>query len=151
MSGAGAGLIYAPNGVPARQHLAIGDLRGYLSGDISGANQNFRPRRPSADADIRRGMRVVIDRCRDQAINNPSIRGAIRRIVNNVVRDGISPQFLFRNSQGKLNSSVNKKWSALFLRWASYAGLNRRQSAWAIQRLGLTQMWCDGEFYIHRS
>ena len=151
MSGAGAGLIYAPNGVPARQHLAIGDLRGYLSGDISGANQNFRPRRSSADADIRRGMRVVIDRCRDQAINNPSIRGAIRRIVNNVVRDGISPQFLFRNSQGKLNSSVNKKWSALFLRWASYAGLNRRQSAWAIQRLGLTQMWSDGEFYIHRS
>lgn len=145
------GSIYAPNGLPARQHLAFGELRGYVAGDISGANQNFRPRRSSADADVRRGMRVVVDRCRDQAINNPSIRGAIRRIVNNVVRDGIAPQFLFRNSQGKLNSGVNKKWSALFLRWAAYAGLNRRQSIWSIQRLGLSQMWSDGEFYIHRS
>lgn len=147
----GTGSIYAPNGLPARQHLAFGELRGYVSGDLSGANQNFRPRRSSADADIKRGMRVVIDRCRDQAINNPSIRGAIRRIVNNAVRDGIGPQFLFRNRQGKLNSAVNKKWAALFSRWATYAGLNRRQSLWFIQRLGLTQMWSDGEFYIHRS
>lgn len=61
VSGVGS-TIYAPNGLPARQHLAFGELRGYVSGVLSGANRNFRPRRSSADADIKRGMRVVIDR-----------------------------------------------------------------------------------------
>ena len=151
--------ILAPAGIPARQELALRDLRrleslsarGYQAGDATGANRNFRPRRSTGDADIKRGMRLVIDRCRDQAINNPSIRGAIRRIVNNAVRDGIAPRFRFRDRAGNLDSAANRAWEALFNRWAIYAGLNRRQSLWTLQRLALSTMWSDGEFYVHRT
>lgn len=136
---------------PARQVIAEREARGYQAGAAGGPNMRFRPRRSTGDADIRRGLRLVVDRCRDQAINNPSIRGAIRRIVNNTVRDGIAPRFLFRSSSGELDAPANKKWARLFNRWAAYAGLNRRQSLWTIQRLGLATMWSDGEFYIHRA
>ena len=79
---------------PARQVIAEREARGYQAGATGGPNMRFHPRRSTGDADIRRGLRLVVDRCRDQAINNPSIRGAIRRIVNNTVRDGIAPRFL---------------------------------------------------------
>lgn len=151
--------IISPAGIPARQEIAIRDLkrlgdlrlRGYQAAERGGPNANFHPRRSSADADIRRGMRLVIDRCRDQYLNNPSIRGAIRRMVNNAVRDGIAPRFRFRTTSGEPMAEVNRAWEALFARWAIYAGLNRRQSLWTMQRLALATMWSDGEFYVHRA
>ncbi len=156
---AGWGSIMAPAGIPARLEIAIRDLkrlgdlrlRGYQAGEWGGANRNFRPRRSTGDADIKRGMRLVIDRCRDQYINNPSIRGAIRRMVNNAVRDGISPRFRFRNQAGEPLAEANRAWETLFSRWAIYAGLNRRQSLWTMQRLVMAAMWSDGECYAHRA
>lgn len=159
MMGAPIAEIIAPGGIPARQEIAIRDLRrlgdlsrrGYQAAEMGGANRNFHPRRSTGDADIRRGLRLVVDRCRDQYINNPSIRGAIRRMVNNAVRDGIAPRFRFRNPSGEPLTEANRAWEALFNRWAIYAGLNRRQSLWTMQRLALATMWSDGEFYVHRA
>lgn len=127
------------------------EIRGYQAGETTGPNQMFRPRRASADADIRRGLRVTVDRCRDQLINNPSIRGAVRRICNNVIRDGIAPRFLFRDpaDPDQLDTAANKAWRTLFDRWAARAGRNG-QSYWTMQRLILSAMYSDGECYLHR-
>jgi lambda family phage portal protein len=127
-----------------------GAYRTYVAGQTDGANQNFRPRPRSADADIKRGLKTIIGRCRDQAQNNPSIHGAIRRITNNAVRSGIRPQFQFRNAAGSLDSSGNRSWELLFARWARYADITAKKSLWKMQRLILSQMWADGEVLIHR-
>jgi lambda family phage portal protein len=138
-------------GNPARQRLALANYRTYVAGELSGANQNFRPRPRSADADIKRGIKTIIGRCRDQAKNNPSISGAIKRITNNAVRTGIRPQFQFRTRTGGLDSSGNRAWEQLFTRWARYADITRKKTYWKIQRLTLSQMWADGEILIHRT
>lgn len=144
-------VIVAPSGLPARDELALDRLRGYQAGDPGGPNRRFRPRRATGDGDIRRGLRLMVDRCRDQIANNPGIRGAVQRITNNAVRDGIAPRFLFRARDGKLDAATNRAWYALFCRWARYAALNRRQSLWEIQRQTLRLMYTDGELYIHRA
>lgn len=144
-------VILAPSGLPARDELALATLRGYQAGDPGGPNRRFRPRRATGDADIRRGLRLMVDRCRDQLANNPGIRGAVARIVNNAVRDGIAPRFLFRDRAGKLDGPANRAWYALFCRWARYASLNRTQSLWEMQRKALGLMYSDGELYIHRA
>lgn len=142
--------ILAPTGLPARRALAINGLREYASGSISGPNQNFRPRPRSADFDIRRAVANIVGRCRDQAKNNPSISGAIRRITNNVVRFGIRPQFQFRQN-GQPDITGNRAWENLFGRWARYADLTGKKSYWKMQRLGLAQVWPDGGFFLHRT
>lgn len=139
--------ILAPSGLPARRELAA---RSFVAGDLTGANQNFRPRRRSADADIRRGLSTIVSRCRDQAQNNPSIRGAIKRIANNCIRRGIRPQFQFRDRAGVLSSATNSAWERLFGRWARHADLTGRLSLWRMQRLVLAHMWSDGGCLIHR-
>ncbi|WP_028579428.1 phage portal protein [Desulfogranum japonicum] len=124
--------------------------RTYVAGELTGSNQNFRPRPKSADADSKRTMQTIIGRCRDQAQNNPSVRGGIRRIVNNAVRSGIRPQFQFRDKGDKLDTATNRAWEKLFSRWAGYADISGHDSFWAQQRLGLGHMWFDGGFFIHR-
>ena len=124
--------------------------RTYVAGELDGPNQNFRPKMKSADAETRRSMATIVGRCRDQAQNNPNICGAIRRIINNVVRSGIRPQFTFRAPAGKLDRDVNKLWEDDFKRWARYASADGHDSLWALQRLGLRHMWHDGGYLIHR-
>ncbi len=125
--------------------------RTYAAGELTGPNQNFRPRPRSADADIRRGLKNIIGRCRDQAQNNPYISGSIKRIVNNAVRRGIRPQFQFRDAGDRLDSRANRAWERLFMRWSRYADLTGHDSYWALQRLVLSHMWFDGEVLIHRA
>lgn len=125
--------------------------RSYVAGELGGPNQNFRPRTRSADADIKRGIKYIVARCRDQAKNNPSIRGAIRRIGDNVVRRGIKPQFQFRRADGALDSAVNQLWEALFARWARYADLTGKLSYWRMEKLVLSTMWSDGGCFVHRA
>jgi lambda family phage portal protein len=143
-------VIYHPSGLPARQIAAQRAMRSYLAGQLDGANQRFRPRPRSADADIRKSIQIIVGRCRDQGQNNPSIQGAIRRISNNAVRDGITPQFQFREASGRLDTEGNSRWEDLFWRWGRYADIARKKSYWKQQRLTLEHMWIDGEILIHR-
>lgn len=91
--------------------------RTYVAGMAEGFDREYRPRLKSADTDIKKGQRLTVARCRDQAQNNSYISGAIERICHNVVRSGIMPEFQFRDSQGKLDKEINKRWMQLFRRW----------------------------------
>lgn len=124
--------------------------RAYTSGQLTGPDKYFNPRRRSADADVKAASTITAARCRDQAQNNSLISGAIDRIANNVVRDGIYPQFLFRDSKSKLDKAVNTAWSNLFRRWGRYCDSKGHDSYGALQILGLKHMWVDGQYLIHR-
>ncbi len=124
--------------------------RSFVSGEATGMDRNFLPRLRTADADIKRGLKLTVARCRDQVQNNPYISGGLERICNNVVRGGILPQFQFRNKSGKLKKADNQKWEALFRRWSRYADISGHDSYPALQKLGLRHMWSDGQFFIHR-
>jgi lambda family phage portal protein len=128
----------------------MSQARTYAAGLTTGPNQNFRPRARSADFDIRRAVATIIGRCRDQAQNNPSIAGAINRIVNNAVRFGIRPQFQFKTGD-RLDTAGNQAWERLFGRWARYADTTGKKSYWKMQRLGLAQTFPDGGFLLHRT
>ncbi|MDX9894327.1 MAG: phage portal protein [Desulfofustis sp.] len=125
-------------------------LRGYVSGSATGADQQFRPRLRSADADVKAGARLTMARCRDQYQNNSLIAGGVERMCTNVVRKGIYPQFLFRTREHKLDRTVNGAWETMFRRWALYCDITGHDSYGSLQFLGLRHMWFDGEYLVHR-
>lgn len=125
--------------------------RGYTSGTASGADRNFRPRlRSSADSDVKRGQALTSARCRDQYQNNSLIAGAVERICTNVIRNGIYPQFQFRDRAGALDRKANTGWEKLFRRWSIYCDSTGHDSYGSLQTLGLRHMWFDGGYLIHR-
>jgi lambda family phage portal protein len=131
-------------------HAGRDYYRAYVAGELSDADKNFRPRRRSGDADVKRAYAHAIDRCRDQAQNNPLISGAIERVAANVVRSGIYPQFKFRSQDDKLDRLVNTRWKRLFMRWARYCDSTGHGNYASQQRLGLRHLWSDRGFLVHR-
>ena len=124
--------------------------RSFAAGSTLDADQNFRPRLRSGDADVKRAYKLVAARCRDQAENNSLISGAIDRICHNVVRSGILPKFQFRTKDNKLDQIANTAWRTLFARWSRYCDITGHDTYGALQRLGLRHMWIDGQYLIHR-
>ncbi len=145
----GALSLFAPVRATAFRH-GRGIYRAYVAGEAKGADRNWRPRGGSGDAQVKRAYKMVAERCRDQAQNNPQISGAIERACANVVRDGIMPQFKFMTSEGKLDREVNGLWRSLFNRWAIYCDVTGHDSYGSLQKLGLRHMWSDGQFFVHR-
>ncbi len=149
----GIASIFAPAWA-SRFNVSRGDYRDtyrtFVAGETSGADQHYRPRNRSGDAEIRRGYKWITARVRDQVQNNGQIRGGIKRICNNVVRRGIFPLFTFRDAAGKLDKEKNKQWAKLFRRWAKYADYGGHDSYGSLQSLMLRHMWMDGQFLIHR-
>jgi hypothetical protein len=133
-----------------RYRLGREMLRGYVSGATTGADQQFRPRLRSADADVKAGAKLTAARCRDQYQNNSLIAGGVERMCTNVVRKGIYPQFLFRTPDGKLDRKANTSWETMFRRWALYCDVTGHDSYGSLQFLGLRHMWFDGEYLVHR-
>lgn len=124
--------------------------RTYVAGESTGPNQNYRPRNRSADAEIKRGHKLILARARDQAQNNSNISGGVDKICNNVVRNGIRPQYTIKKRDGSLDAKKNKKMELLFGRWARYADISGHDSFSALQRLILRHVWIDGEVLVHR-
>ncbi len=125
-------------------------LRTYVAGELSGPNQRWQPRNKSADSEIRRAAKWITARARDQVQNNGYISGAIDKICNNVVRQGIRPQAAFRLPDGQPDTGLNGRVELLWRRWARYADITGHDSVAAMQRLILRHVWIDGEVLIHR-
>lgn len=124
--------------------------RTYVAGELSGPNKNYRPRNKSADAEIKRAAKWITARARDQVQNNGYISGAIDKICNNVVRNGIRPQASFKDRHGHPDTALNEKAEGLWSRWARYADITGHDSVAALQRLILRHVWIDGEVLVHR-
>jgi len=124
--------------------------RTYVAGELSGPNKNFRPRNRSADAEIRRGEKLVTARVRDQIQNNPLICGGIEVICYNVVRNGIMPEFTLRNNEGEQLTEANASLQRLFDRWQRHADATGHGWLCDLQKLIIRHLWSDGQILIHR-
>lgn len=141
----GAALRY----LAGRQHLLAANRRSYAAGRPDGPNQNWRPANRSADANIRRDGKLMLSRSRDLADNNPSISGALVKIVNNVVRTGIWPRPALRLADGSPDKPRNKILAELWDSWADRAEATNRMSLYGLQRLALRHWLVDGEVLVH--
>lgn len=126
-------------------------LRSFVSGELTGPNQNWHPRSKSGDTDIKRGQKLITARARDMVKNNGYVAGAIEKICNNVVRRGITPQAKHKTPAGQPNKTLNKTIEKQWGRWSRYADIAGHNSYYAIQRLVLRHVWIDGEVLIHRT
>lgn len=126
--------------------------RSYVAGTTKGPNKKWQPRNKSADAEIKKSFKLITARCRDLARNNPYIKGAIRKICDNVVRNGIKPQFRVRDANNKLLSDLNKQLEMYWKKWAKKKNcdISGHDSIASIQKLVLRHVWTDGEILVHR-
>ena len=124
--------------------------RLYTAGQLTGANKRWFPLMRTADQDIRQAQRVMSARARDIAQNSPYISGAIERIGNNTVRQGIRPQFRLRKASGEMDTRKNRQIEDIFDRWARYCDVTGHDSYWQLQKLVLRHMWYDGHIFVHR-
>ncbi len=142
--------LFSPGRAMAFRH-AREHYRSYTAAAKTGPNQRWRPKNESADALIRKDQALIISRCRDLARNNPYISGAIRKICNNVVRQGIKPQA--RNRKGdRLHKTLNDRLETAWARWSrrENADVLGHDSYYALQALVLCHLWVDGECIVHR-
>ncbi|MCP4021579.1 MAG: phage portal protein, partial [Desulfobacteraceae bacterium] len=96
--------------------------------------------------------KLIKARCRDLARNNPYIKGSIRKICENVVRNGINPQAKVRDKKGQLQKELNKKLEGHWKKWRKkkYCDIAGHDSIGSIQKLVLRHIWTDGEILVHR-
>tara|TARA_Y100001954_G_scaffold119941_1_gene129131 strand:- start:2862 stop:4352 length:1491 start_codon:yes stop_codon:yes gene_type:complete len=114
----------------------------YKAARRNGPNRNWLGDRNSADATIRREWRQVVSRARDLAKNSPYVSGAIEKICDNVVFNGIRPQFTVTRGD-TLDRERARTLERLFKRWAKAVGNTEKQE------LGIRHLWMDGGYFIH--
>ena len=129
----------------ARSHLYRMMERGYSAGDLRGPDSGWRPVNRSADAEIRMDGKTVLARARDLHRNNPVIKGAIGKIVNNVIFQGIKPQATLAKSDGSPDRDLNTALETAWAKWARFAYSRGGRSIYALQALGLSHTLVDGE------
>ena len=118
-------------------------LLSYAAARRDGPNKRWLPRDLDVDVMNRRDRELVQARARDVS-RNPSVAGALDKIVANVVYTGIRPQVNVQHPDGGRDCEVCKSAERLFSRWG------RAVSLWEMQQLVLRHLWIDGGCIAHR-
>ena len=118
-------------------------LRNYIAAGKGGPNAAWRPSNKSGDEILKRDHKLIIARSRDLVRNDSHIAGALRKIVNNVVFNGIRPQAALKDGAGELQRERNAQAEAHFKRWAEAIDFFEKQE------LILRHLWQDGEILAH--
>ncbi len=109
--------------------------RGYMAGALTGPDRLWNPTAESADMVNSASRKVILSRARDLMRNSPYMVGGIQKIVNNVVYNGIRPQFKSRDDE---------KLELMFNQWAQQSGF------YEMQQTAVAQMIVDGEvLFVH--
>lgn len=118
-------------------------LSYYSGASMSGPNRDWRPRNRSEDEAIRQDHAMLRARARDLVRNSSHVSGALRKICNNVIYKGFTPQARLRTNAGKLRETHNPRAEEAWRRWA------RRVSWHEKENLVLRHLWQDGELFVH--
>ncbi len=126
--------------------------RAYAAATKTGPNGYWRPKSRSGDAELQKGYQIILGRCRELAQNNPFIKGAIRKIINNTIRNGIHPQMNLKDANGNIDQDRNEAIEQEWKRWQrrEIADVSGHDSIAGIQKIALRHVWIDGEFLLHR-
>ena len=114
-------------------------VRGYDAGQLYGANQQWiPPLRISEDRLVASDGIYTRARARDLVRNNGYVSGAIRRIVNNTIHQGIRLQVNLENKE--LSMQIEQAWKD----WC------KRVNFWNIEKISVRHLIMDGEIYHMR-
>lgn len=144
--------LVAPRAAAVWRHRR-GAYRAYAAASTTGPNGYWRPVNRSGDAELQRDFPTVLARARDLAQNNPYISGALVKITNNVVRQGIRPQYNLRMGDGKTpDKKRNDKIEAAWKRWSrrGVCDITGHDSIYGLQKIVLRHLWTDGECLVRR-
>ena len=118
-------------------------LASYAGASRSGPNRDWRPSNKSSDEMIKRDHSMLRARARSLVRDSSHVSGALRKICNNVVYKGITPQARLRTSAGELRESRNSRAENVWRQWASRVRLYEKEN------LILRHWWQDGELFVH--
>ena len=127
--------------------------RGYQAGRVSRANADWTTERSTANYDLRRDLANVRARSRDAAHNHGHFRKFLGLTVANVIGNkGVLLQPNARDSQGSLNTDLNKRVLDAWKLWGhrETCTISGKLDWLGVQRLVVTQLARDGEFLVQK-
>lgn len=118
-------------------------LASYAAASSKGPNQAWRPGNKSADRIIKTDHATIRARARALVRDSSHVWGALRKITNNVVFKGITPQADLKTAAGDLKKIQNERAESAYTRWA------RAVNFWEKENLIIRHLWQDGELFVH--
>ncbi|QDU61242.1 Phage portal protein, lambda family [Planctomycetes bacterium Pan216] len=110
---------------------------GYVGGQLTRTNADFRPRNRSADAHVKSDDKLLKARSRWLGRNNPMCIGVKNTLVNNVIGTGIKTKAQVRDASGELLKDFNTQADDLYARWMGEADTRGRQHWYQMSRTNL--------------
>ena len=118
-------------------------LASYAAATLTGPNKAWRPSNKSADDIIRTDHKLLRARARSLVRDSTHVSGALRKICNNVVFQGIHPQATLAMFSGDRDKVSNARAEVAWKNWAEAIDLHE------IENLVLRHLWQDGEIFAH--
>ncbi len=112
--------------------------RDYDGADRGRLKSSWKARSTSADAEIAKAGRILRDRMRDLARNNPHAANAISVLVTHAIGDGIVPR------------TKDKKVNELFSEWCRVCDADGQLDVYGIQALAMRGMFESGDGLVRR-
>lgn len=123
----------------------------FRGGSIDRSNKNFQPFTRSADAAIAEAYDTLTGRAEWLGRNEPMLRKAISKIVQEVVGDGILCRASAKLNRDELDTSFNDEADELFDQWAEEEADVEGRATWnEIQQIFLREVIVSGEALLLR-
>lgn len=125
--------------------------RGYTAASGGRLFSDFYTTSTSADAEIKNNLRILRDRARDLARNDPYVNRYLNLMISNVVgHHGIKISSKARNDDGSLDMLANQKIELAFKQWSQKGNctLNGRFSFLDCQKMFIEALARDGEVLV---
>ena len=140
--------IFGNNNKPKRKFK-----RSYAGANTGRLFADFLTSSTSADAEIKNNIRLLRDRSRELARNDPYISRYLNLMVSNVVgKHGIRVSSKSRNDNGSLDLAANQLIERAWKEWSQIGNctINERMTFLDCQKIFVETLFRDGEVLIRK-
>ena len=140
--------IFGNNNKPKRKFK-----RSYAGANTGRLFADFLTSSASADAEIKNNIRLLRDRSRELARNDPYISRYLNLMVSNVVgKHGIRVSSKSRNDNGSLDLAANQLIERAWKEWSQIGNctINERMTFLDCQKIFVETLFRDGEVLIRK-
>lgn len=130
--------LFAPSAAGKYMHSHRKLSAFYKAGSLKGPNGGFGLAAHNQNISIAREARIIRQRARLLVNDSPNVCGAVRKIVNNVIYDGIKLQV-----QNPKSKKQEKAVETLWEEWAD------SQEMWLLQKQVMRSLIIDGGCFCH--
>ncbi len=140
--------IFGNNNKPKRKFK-----RSYAGANTGRLFADFLTSSTSADAEIKNNIRLLRDRSRELARNDPYISRYLNLMVSNVVgKHGIRVSSKSRNDNGSLDLAANQLIERAWKEWSQIGNctINERMTFLDCQKIFVETLFRDGEILVRK-